>query len=73
MAHCNRPMLHPPTHLQFITNMALNWFSKCWCCWQSMHTVVKHRGQLRMASDLVLLRQRWEHQRVVQARSISNV
>ena len=53
-----RPTPSPPAlaHRQFITNTARNWFSNFACCWQSMHSVVKHSGQDRMASELCDLR-----------------
>ena len=37
------------TDLQLVTNMARYWSLKS-CCWQSMQHVVRHPGQLKMAS-----------------------
>ena len=53
--------------LQFMVNMARNWFSNTACCWQSMHTVVRQPGQLRMASDLRPCR----HAMMVRGQSVS--
>lgn len=41
-----------------MTNMARNWLSYVSCCWQSMHSVVKHSGQDRMASERCALQAR---------------